>query len=232
MELKTFLFLTNCFQKKWFKSAFDEELPPPKGLRTLSDNDSIDLTVLPDDSIQIPKDASKTAYHSFVPLIEPDFKSSNWIENFAPRRKDDLAIHTKKIAELENWFRFAETNRKKCPGPILLITGPSGCGKTSTLKVIAKEFGYSISEWVTPVDVEYVRHNIYNQDDDVTFKDNQNDTFSQFLFQSSRYRSVFECNESKRLVLVEDLPNGFIRDPASFSEVLGLAHFGTSDTSG
>lgn len=167
-------------------------------------------------------DKTKSNDHTFtapepVKMFYTDFKSSNWIENFAPQSKIDLAIHTKKIVELEDWFRAIKTKKRKESSPILLISGPSGCGKTATVKVIAKEFDYTISEWVTPLDVEYVRRD--QNDENIMYSESQSDKFDQFLFQSSRYRSVFDTTH-RRLVLVEDFPNVFIKDPSKFEEVL------------
>lgn len=216
--------VSNIFQKKWFKSAFDEPMSPvigsqnkPKVQNVFPDEDDsinfseIDLSALDNNNQTLAKPTPQ------VSIIHTDFKSSNWIENFAPRTKVDLAIHAKKISEVEDWFNAIKTKRMKVAAPpILLVTGPSGCGKSATIKILASEFGYTISEWITPVDIEHVRP--MGKDTD-TYTESQLDRFSQFLFQSSRYRSVFDTS-SKRLVLVEDFPNVFIKDPAAFEEVL------------
>lgn len=187
----------------------------PSVLRNLNELDSIDLTGF-DESFT--ENNNHTIKHAPVPMIETDFKSSNWIENFAPRTKTDLAIHPKKITEVENWFNSIKEKTIGTSSPILLLTGPSGSGKTSVIKVLTKEFGYTISEWITPVDIEHIRHD-RNDNENVVFGENQNDKFSRFLFQSSRYRSVLDAS-SKRLVLVEDFPNVFVKDPTAFEEVL------------
>lgn len=194
-------------------------------LRSLSDEDSIDFSGLSDDlEVENLNGSANGANSSFivpaqVKIVHTDFKSSNWIENFAPQAKDDLAIHAKKLAELDDWFRTIKTSKVKRSAPILLISGPSGSAKTAALKVLAKEFHYAISEWVTPTDIEHTRRGTNDENDNITFSENQGDKFSQFLFQSSRYRSVFDTS-AKRLVLVEDFPNVFIKDPAGFEEVL------------
>ena len=177
----------------------------------------LDLSSLDNNNQTAPESQKPTAE---VSIVHTDFNSSNWIENFAPRTKAELAIHAKKIAEVEDWFRAIKDKRMKNAAPILLVSGPSGSGKSATIKVIAQEFGYTISEWVTPMDLEHPRYDRGDHDGDkVTFSESQIDKFSQFLFQSSRYRSVFDT-ATKRLVLVEDFPNIFIKDPSSFEEVL------------
>lgn len=151
-------------------------------------------------------------------IVCTNFKSSNWIENFAPRTKSDLAIHAKKLNEVEEWFKAIKEKTIKAIAPILLLTGPSGSGKSAAIKILAKEFGYTVSEWVTPLDIEHSRYD-RSDSDKITYSESQNDKFAQFLFQSSRYCSVFDT-ASKRLVLVEDFPNVFIKEPGSFEGVL------------
>lgn len=151
-------------------------------------------------------------------IVCSDIKSSNWIDKFAPQSLDDLAVHAKKIEEIQKWLEYAEQNRHQTPGPILLLTGPSGSGKTVTLRLIAKERGYVINEWVNPVDVEQCRSNRVNNDIE-TYTESQTALFNQFLFNSSRYRSLYQ-SQNKRLVLVEDFPNIFLKDTSAFHESL------------
>lgn len=88
------------------------------------------------------------------------------------------------------------------------------------MKVIAKEWKYNVSEWVTPLDNDYENNDVCNNDRNATFGENQNEKFSQFLLQSSRYASVFDSCGGKRLVLVEDFPNIYIKDPSLFEDIL------------
>lgn len=188
----------------------------------LNEDDSVnftelDLSIICNNNNQTMSNIQKTTPN--VSIVCTDFKSSNWIENFAPCTKSDLAIHAKKLNEVEDWFRAIKEKTIKVIAPILLVIGPSGCGKSAAIKILAKDFGYTISEWVTPLDIEHITRYDRGDSDKITYSESQNDKFAQFLFQSSRYRSVFDTS-SKRLVLVEDFPNVFIKDPGSFGGVL------------
>lgn len=155
-----------------------------------------------------------------APLKEvySDLKASNWSENFAPQALNDLSVHPKKIEEVQKWLECAEQNRHQTRGPILLLTGPSGSGKTVTLRLTAKERGFDINEWVNPVDMDQCRSN-RSHDNIETYMETQTALFNQFLFKASRYRSVFQ-SQDKRLVLVEDFPNIFLKDVSAFHEAL------------
>lgn len=37
----------------------------------------------------------------------------------------------------------------------MLITGPPGCGKTATIKILSKEHGIQVQEWINPVLPEF-----------------------------------------------------------------------------
>lgn len=160
-----------------------------------------------------PKTTLTTAPHKIVYS-----ESSNWVENFAPQSLNDLSVHPKKIEEIQKWLEYAEQNRQQLPGPILLLNGPSGSGKTVTLRLIAMERGLDINEWVNPIDVEQYR-SIRAHADNETYMESQIDLFNQFLFTASRYRSVLQ-SQNKRLVLVEDFPNIFLKEISSFHETL------------
>lgn len=190
---------------------FDEtlSLSPPalKKPRSNSDN-SIKISYTTTTSKQTTKER-----------ITADIKSGNWLEKFAPETLDDLAVHSKKMEELLDWFQSYESQMSPCHAPILLLTGPSGSGKTAAIHYVARHMGYNIKEWITPIDIELPSNYRGNFNDDCEFAEKQAEVFSQFLFKSSRYASLFESFD-KQLVLVEDFPNIFLKDAAEFDRVL------------
>lgn len=61
----------------------------------------------------------------------------------------ELVVSRQKQQEILNWLQYKV--RKGTPA-ILILSGPSGCGKTTALRVLAKENGFNITEWITPID--------------------------------------------------------------------------------
>ncbi|XP_008573870.1 PREDICTED: cell cycle checkpoint protein RAD17 [Galeopterus variegatus] len=75
-----------------------------------------------------------------------------WVDKYKPETQHDLAVHKKKIEEVETWIKAQVLEKQpKQGGSILLITGPPGCGKTATIKILSKEYGIQVQEWINPV---------------------------------------------------------------------------------
>lgn len=78
------------------------------------------------------------------------------MKNFDPVNVEELAVHTKKVQEVEEWLKVVHTSN--C-SDILLLTGPVGCGKTSTLLTLASKYCIKVTEWITPLDIEMPTEN-------------------------------------------------------------------------
>lgn len=108
------------------------EKPPGK---SLDFNDSlIDCEDWPDD-FSAPE--NKTKGSNFCSLLRA----------CEPNRASDLAVSRQKQQEISNWFA-----RRTKKSAILVISGPSGCGKTQATRVLAKEHGFDVVEWISPLD--------------------------------------------------------------------------------
>lgn len=95
---------------------------------------------------------------------------------------------------------------------ILVLSGPSGCGKTVALKVLAKENGFNVIEWITPMDSGYPEQYSSSR---------QADKFLEFLIRATRYRSVLqESDPARQVLVVKDIPNIFFFDKQSFHNLL------------
>ncbi|XP_072028726.1 cell cycle checkpoint protein RAD17-like [Amphiura filiformis] len=154
-----------------------------------------------------------------------------WAEKHTPQCQADLAVHKKKIAEVEEWLRNHIQRRKpskQTQAPVLLLTGPTGAGKTATVQTLAKEMRIEVQEWVNPVT------SVYNPDDRGTswrdfipvgghMSESQQSIFQDFLTRSNKYQTLQIFGEDtslKKLVLVEDFPNTFYRSPQFFHTIL------------
>ncbi|KAH8318037.1 hypothetical protein KR074_003562, partial [Drosophila pseudoananassae] len=213
---------------KWVKCAFSEmnltSSPASSGAtpakRTRSTGNFSQLSRTQTENTLISKSDDVVDLTSLQTDEEPPPAiSENWMEGFAPGSSEELAVHPKKVGEVRSWLLHCEAVRKKFPAQICLLTGPTGAGKTATLRVLAKEMGYQVQEWINPVDCEVVTV-LGDQPNGSGYVGSHLEAFKSFLLRASRYKSLLVSQE-KRLLLVEDFPNIFLGEgEASFEELL------------
>ncbi|NXM74109.1 RAD17 protein, partial [Serilophus lunatus] len=153
-----------------------------------------------------------------------------WVERHKPKTQNDLAVQKKKIEEVETWLKTHIFQRKpRQRGSVLLLTGPPGCGKTATLHILAKDLGLQVQEWTNPLTLDFTKEdlrNIYGHDSSFhTFPSQaQAALFQDFLLRANKYNKLQMLGEpsgnDKKLILVEDIPNQFHRDPSSLHGIL------------
>ncbi|XP_043465311.1 cell cycle checkpoint protein RAD17 [Leptopilina heterotoma] len=186
----------------WNLPSFD--CPPSKTPAKLKRNAS-----MPIKSPDSPPKRSLTRKYSEEFLIKKENISSLALLMKAcyPNSSSDLAISRQKQQEISSWIESKTSRGKSC---ILIISGPSGCGKTAAIRVIAKEYNFDITEWITPLDQLMDENNRVMR---------QGDKFEEFLIRATRYNSVLS-NNSRRLLLIKELPNVFLDDKEGFHAVL------------
>lgn len=145
-----------------------------------------------------------------------------WVDLYAPTTRDDLAVHKKKVQEVESWLVESMAGMKG--RKFLLLTGPAGCGKSATVRVLTKEAGLNLLEWINPTTTPYSSsfmdlENAWVHGDTVTSA-SQTSQFWDFLVRASKYRSVCNPEKEKNFVCVEDFPNAFLRDSSTFHTLL------------
>ncbi|GJQ73377.1 hypothetical protein Trydic_g13743 [Trypoxylus dichotomus] len=134
------------------------------------------------------------------------FKILNFEELIVPKTVDDLAVHSRKISDVEFWLNNNIVLKSNHKSSMLLLSGPTGCGKTATFKVLCKKLGIEIVEWVNAVD----------KDNDYAI--GQTSQLMEFLSES-RYPSIL-CINKPKVILIEDFPNSVIHNPSDFNNVL------------
>ncbi|TKC37384.1 hypothetical protein EI555_009332, partial [Monodon monoceros] len=154
-----------------------------------------------------------------------------------PARKRGNLSSSKQIYGLENSKEYLSENEpwvdKYKPetqgGSILLITGPPGCGKTTTIKILSKEHGIQVQEWINPVLPQFQKDDfkeIFNPESSfhVFPYQSQIAVFKEFLLRATKYNKLQmlgdDLRTDKKIILVEDLPNQFYRDSHTLHEVL------------
>lgn len=64
-----------------------------------------------------------------------------------PTSREELAVHPKKLEEIDHWIERNAIRKQSRPAPILLLVGPTGSGKTASVRVISKEKKVEVQEW-------------------------------------------------------------------------------------
>uniref|UniRef100_A0A8C4TN63 RAD17 checkpoint clamp loader component n=1 Tax=Erpetoichthys calabaricus TaxID=27687 RepID=A0A8C4TN63_ERPCA len=153
-----------------------------------------------------------------------------WVEKYKPKTQAELGVHKKKIEEVEAWLKVhTEQKQINKGGSILLMTGPSGCGKTATIYVLSQELGIEIQEWSNPLSSEFKKDNLNSIFDCESISggfssESQTRMFQEFLLRANRYNKLQLSGETndktKKVILVEDIPNQFYRQPAYLHDIL------------
>ncbi|XP_030049190.1 cell cycle checkpoint protein RAD17 isoform X2 [Microcaecilia unicolor] len=157
-------------------------------------------------------------------------ESDPWVVKYKPETQTELAVHKKKIEEVEAWLKAHAVKRQpKQGGSLLLLTGPPGCGKTATVQVLGKDLGVQLQEWTNPILLDFRRDdvkNIFDPESSCQMFPSQSQTvlFQEFLLRANKYTKLQMVGDStetdRKLILVEDLPNVFYREPASLHQIL------------
>nr|XP_035147347.1 cell cycle checkpoint protein RAD17 isoform X2 [Callithrix jacchus] len=155
-----------------------------------------------------------------------------WVDKYKPETQLELAVHKKKIEEVETWLKAQVLERQpKQGGSILLITGPPGCGKTTTIKILSKELGIQVQEWINPVLPDFQKDDfkeVFNTESSFHMFPYQSQiaVFKEFLLRATKYNKLQmlgdDLRTDKKIILVEDLPNQFYRDSHTLHEVLSF----------
>ncbi|BGO95909.1 hypothetical protein NBRC10512_005496 [Rhodotorula toruloides] len=151
-----------------------------------------------------------------------------WVDKYAPRDRDDLSIHARKITDVEKWLTESFTLTSSDPNPklakyrrVLVLSGPAGAGKTATVKALANEMGAEIVEWKEGTNVDYAnddaRESLVHRFSSflaragmasaLDFGPDPSDPSSSTSSATPSAKVEDGSSPSRRLILLEDLPN-------------------------
>uniref|UniRef100_A0A6I8N2I8 Cell cycle checkpoint protein RAD17 n=1 Tax=Ornithorhynchus anatinus TaxID=9258 RepID=A0A6I8N2I8_ORNAN len=157
-------------------------------------------------------------------------ENETWVDKYRPETQSELAVHKKKIEEVETWLKAQILKgQPKQGGSILLLTGPPGCGKTATLQILTKDLGIQVQEWINPVFLDFRKDDFKDMfNPESSFQAfptrSQMTVFQEFILRANKYNKLQMVGDSldtdKKLILVEDMPNQFYRDPSGLHEIL------------
>ncbi|KAL4993560.1 Rad17 cell cycle checkpoint protein-domain-containing protein [Aspergillus recurvatus] len=71
-----------------------------------------------------------------------------WAQRYAPLNLDELAVHKRKVGDVEQWLSDALAG--KVQRNLLVLKGPAGSGKTTTISLLSKKLNFNILEWKSP----------------------------------------------------------------------------------
>ncbi|EEP76593.1 predicted protein [Uncinocarpus reesii 1704] len=134
-----------------------------------------------------------------------------WTERFVPTNLDELAVHKKKVADVQKWLVDVFTSRSK--RRVLVLKGPAGSGKTTTISLLSKALGYDIIEWKNSSGMEYLSTGYISmgaQFDDFLGRSGK---FSNLTLSEDPTASQFTIDENptppgnhRRVILIEEFP--------------------------
>lgn len=93
--------------------------------------------------------SERSSAYDIIPKKKNANSLSALLKACEPQTSSELVVSRQKQREISDWLQYKA--RKGKPA-ILILSGPSGCGKTAAITVLAKENGFNITEWITPID--------------------------------------------------------------------------------
>lgn len=71
-----------------------------------------------------------------------------WADQFAPVSLDELAVHKRKVQDVQDWLTKTVSGRHR--QRLLVLKGGAGSGKTTTIRLLSQSLGLKLNEWTNP----------------------------------------------------------------------------------
>ncbi|PNS18530.1 hypothetical protein CAC42_5069 [Sphaceloma murrayae] len=118
-----------------------------------------------------------------------------WMERFAPTSLEELAVHNKKVKDVQNLLEEAISPRSR--PRLVILKGPAGTGKTTTVQLLAQNMGIRIKEWRNPVNVDLGSESFVST----------SAQFEDFVLRSSRYSGLDLVSDTTSPARLPDRPD-------------------------
>ncbi|NXA22011.1 RAD17 protein, partial [Ibidorhyncha struthersii] len=157
-----------------------------------------------------------------------------WVDRYKPETQNDLAVQKKKIEEVETWLKMHIFQSQ--PKQVILLKLAARDIKAykqvgfDFISISERNLNLSVvQEWTNPVSLDFTKEdlrNMFGHDSNFhTFPSQaQAALFQDFLLRANKYNKLQMLGEpsenDKKLILIEDIPNQFYRDPSSLHEIL------------
>ncbi|OAG37595.1 hypothetical protein AYO21_08203 [Fonsecaea monophora] len=143
-----------------------------------------------------------------------------WADRYGPTSLEELVVHKKKVADVQNWLQAKLDGRNN--QKLLVLKGPAGSGKTTTLGLLAQSLGLQLVAWHNPAVLEVGAGNSMSaQFDDFL---NRGGQFSSLAFdQGSSDGYTTKGDSNSRLLVIEEFPATMTRSSSvlqSFRSVI------------
>ncbi|KAK0421105.1 hypothetical protein QR680_015062 [Steinernema hermaphroditum] len=136
-------------------------------------------------------------------------------EKCEPTKVLELAVQKTRVKQVQDWLENWIANGGN---PYLILMGPPGCGKSTTVKIVCKSLGISVTEYESTEE--------YFVNDERLIRETDETSFLHFL-RSMKYRDVTKKGKGKkvrRVLIIDEFPPAILERPE-------LLHSAVAETS-